>query len=166
MLSEDNHSPLYSLLKTLRQLAHPLSPRPLHPSLGFVCRCGWGQSYGSEWLPQSEAHNEKGSPVSITADVLCSLTDVSIFMFFFLFWTVLLYEPLMFGVLKEQGLAEGFTRAKEQVWEYDRSIWAVRGGNLCLWATGDHFSVVITGDFNVQIYRSSYNLGLDWRQLC
>lgn len=91
MRCEDNHSPLYSLLKTPRQFANPLSPQPLHSSLCFVCQWGWGQSYGSEWLPLSEAlpqvtmlFNEEGTPASINADVLCSLTDVSIFMFFFL----------------------------------------------------------------------------------
>lgn len=91
MCAEDSHSPLHSLLKTVRQFVNPPSPRPLHSSVGFVCWWGRGQSYGSEWLPQTAAlprltmllHN-KGTPAPMDADVLCSLTDVSIFMFSFI----------------------------------------------------------------------------------
>lgn len=73
-------------VKNTQAVRYPLSPQPLHSSLGFVCWCGRGQSYGSERRPPSEALpqlimllNEEGTPASISADVLCSLTDVSIF---------------------------------------------------------------------------------------
>lgn len=132
MRAEDNRSPLHSLLKTLRQFFNPLSPRPLHSSLGFVCRCGRGQSYGSEWLPQIEALpqltmllNKKGTPSSIDADVLRSLTDA--FMFFLLFLIpseqFCFMSPPMFNFSERIGAGIGFTRAKRQVWEYDLGIW-------------------------------------------
>lgn len=139
MLSEDSHSLLPSQLKTLRQFANPLSPQPLQSSLGFVFWYGQGQSYGSEWLSLSEAVlrlmmllNKKGTPASISADGLCCLTDVYIFMFFFLFCvffcslnTFALWAPdVWFSEKIQAGI--GFTRVKKRVWKYALSIWPCR----------------------------------------
>lgn len=81
----------------------------------------------------------------------------------------------MFGFLRGKGAGIGFTRAKKQVWEYDLSIWPCQGLKFMFasrdvvraceqleqsdFETDDHFSVVIKGDFNVEICRSSFNLG-------
>lgn len=200
MLSEDNHSPLYSLLKTLRQFANPLSPQLLHSSLGFVCCVDKDRVMAQDdFLRIKLFHtillNEKGTPVSINADVPWQMRP-SLCFSSFLNSFALRASDVWFS--ERTGAGIGFTRAKKQVWEYDQSIWpcqrlkfmfASREGTrkqvyivmACQqleqsdFETGDQFSHVITDDFNVEIYRSSFilvqarldhHLELDWRHLC
>jgi len=97
--AEDDHSPLCRLLKTLRLTPPSLTPAPALFGGFWVVSAAVDED---RVMAPGAAHNTRqwkgGRPVSIDADVLCSLTDVSIFynslslsLLFFL------YEPLMFS---------------------------------------------------------------------
>lgn len=96
MLSEDNQF-IKEPVKSLGTIT--AGPRTLHWALSSAVD---KNSPTVVLLQLTTLLTEKGMPVSISADVLCSLTDVSLFMPFFLFSSEhFCFMSLMFSFVRE-----------------------------------------------------------------